>query len=113
MRFAQLQHDVGLGLGTLLLVAGIGGDLINVDDESGHGLLFCWWHKEKMAEERRKFCGQINVVTCRRNREEFDNGESQNLAVLDGQGLSVSPREVIYLRLGIGFGWCDCSIYAG
>ena len=73
VRFAQLQHDVGLGLGTLLLVAGIGGDLINVDDESGHGLLFCWWHKEKMAEERRKFCGQINVaifVTYRRNREE-------------------------------------------
>ena len=37
VRFAQLQHDVGLGLSLLLHVASLGRDLVDVDDESGHG----------------------------------------------------------------------------
>lgn len=52
VRLAQLQLDVGLGLGTLLLVAGIGGDLVNVDDKSGHGLLICWWQRKKIMKKR-------------------------------------------------------------
>ena len=43
VRFAQLQHDVGLGLGLLLHVASLGRDLVNVDDESGPGFGFLIW----------------------------------------------------------------------
>ena len=43
VRFAQLQDDVGLGLGLLLHVASLGRDLVNVDDESGHGFGFLVW----------------------------------------------------------------------
>ena len=52
VRLAQLQLDVGLSLGTLLLVAGIGGDLVNVNDKSGHGLLICWWQRKKIVKKR-------------------------------------------------------------
>ena len=51
VRLAQLQLDVGLSLGTLLLVAGLGGDLVNVDDKSGHGLLICWWQRKKIVKK--------------------------------------------------------------
>jgi hypothetical protein len=45
VRFAQLQDDIGLGLSLSLRVAGMGRDLVDVDDESRHGTSICWWQQ--------------------------------------------------------------------
>ena len=45
VRFAQLQDDIGLGLSLSLRVAGMGRDLVDVDDESRHGTSIFWWQQ--------------------------------------------------------------------
>ena len=59
VRLAQLQLDVGLGLGTLLLVSGIGGDLVNVNDKSGHGFVDLLVAEGKNCGREEKGCGQM------------------------------------------------------